>query len=265
MKRYTKLLSFLLLGLCLVLNSCSEEEIDTEDNSLNIVTNLDIRQGSQLKSSTTYSNNNFLIINAIDASIQASINGVTDEGELNQIFMNYINEHEGLTYDSNEIDERMFSSSFNDFIEVIQNTNSYENYQDYVVELTNAQKNIEDSLTDEFEILRANELLDFQLDLVYYFNDLASQINNGDGQTVTNGWWSDWGRCAAGTLGGYLTGGAAGCALVGTLGAVIGAAATAPIGGLPGAVVGGIAGCAIGGTVGAIGGALTGAATFCDE
>lgn len=57
-------------------------------------------------------------------------------------------------------------------------------------------------------------------------------------------WWDRWGKCAAGTIGGAITGGLSGCAV-----------SAVPTAGF---------GCPAGATVGAIWGALTGAATFCD-
>lgn len=65
------------------------------------------------------------------------------------------------------------------------------------------------------------------------------------------GWWESWGKCAAATVGGYLSGGLVGCGIGGGVGAAIG--------GPPGAA----AGCAAGAAVGAIGGALKGAVATC--
>lgn len=65
------------------------------------------------------------------------------------------------------------------------------------------------------------------------------------------GWWQKWGKCVAGTLGGYYGGALAGCAVGGGVGATA-------------AGVGAVPGCAVGAAVGAIGGALTGAASSCD-
>lgn len=73
------------------------------------------------------------------------------------------------------------------------------------------------------------------------------------------GWWCSWGKCAASIVGGSMTGGAAGCAAVGGLGAMIGTA----VAGAPGTAAGGIGGCVAGGIVGFIGGGLTGAVLAC--
>jgi hypothetical protein len=58
------------------------------------------------------------------------------------------------------------------------------------------------------------------------------------------GWWSCWGKCVAGTVGGAITGGLGGCAI-----------SAVPTAGF---------GCPVGAVVGAIGGGLTGAAASCD-
>jgi hypothetical protein len=65
------------------------------------------------------------------------------------------------------------------------------------------------------------------------------------------GWWSDWGKCAAGILGGAVVTGAT----LGLGGAVVGTVALPVVGTVSGAVVGAVAG--------AIGGGLTGAAEYC--
>lgn len=65
------------------------------------------------------------------------------------------------------------------------------------------------------------------------------------------GWWESWGKCAAATVGGYLSGGLVGCGIGGGVGAAIG--------GPPGAA----GGCVAGAAVGAIGGALKGAVATC--
>jgi hypothetical protein len=262
MKKYTKFLPFLLLGLCLVLNSCSPEdsEVKTSGNDLQ---NEAIFTSNQIlnKSSTSINDN---IIMALDTSIKASINGVTDEELLGTIFMDNIIKNGVDTFAYDDLESHEYSSEFNEVSSLIMKTETFEKSEDYQMALQSKKGELNETLVNELEIIQATALLDFQIDLINYFNDIGSQYNTGNGQTTTNGWWSDWGKCAAGVIGGYLTGGALGCGAVGGVGALVGGAATAPIGGLPGVVVGGIAGCAIGGTIGAIGGALTGSAMFCD-
>lgn len=77
------------------------------------------------------------------------------------------------------------------------------------------------------------------LNFVDHNQDLF-QVSSNDGRV--QGWWDDWGKCAAGTIGGVLTGGLAGAG-VGSVVPIIGTTA--------------------GGIVGAIGGGLTGAAASC--
>lgn len=67
---------------------------------------------------------------------------------------------------------------------------------------------------------------------------------------VPYGWWSDWGKCVAGTVGGAVTG----AGTLGIAGAGVGVAG-GPWGAGAGAVGGGI--------IGGVGGALTGAAASC--
>ena len=73
------------------------------------------------------------------------------------------------------------------------------------------------------------------------------------------GWWSCWGKCAAGTVGMAGSIAIGGCGAGAALGGAVGALA-AGIGAVPGA----IAGCLAGSVVGAIFGTLLGQATFCN-
>lgn len=90
---------------------------------------------------------------------------------------------------------------------------------------------------------------------IEFVRDNSDVINTGFENPAfggrVQGWWSDWGKCAAGILGGAATTGttlALGGALVGTV--------TLPI-------VGTVSGAVLGAVVGAIGGGLTGAAQYC--
>jgi hypothetical protein len=84
--------------------------------------------------------------------------------------------------------------------------------------------------------------------------DILEQHNatfGGASQAKCSGWWSCWGQCVAGTIGGAVTG----AATLGIAGAAVGTV-TVP-------VVGTIALGAVGTIAGGIGGALTGAAASC--
>lgn len=83
--------------------------------------------------------------------------------------------------------------------------------------------------------------------------------HSGKGAQRCNSWWSSWGKCATGIIGGWITGAIGGCAGLGGVGAAAGA-----IVGPEGVPIGAVAGCVVGGIVGEIGGALVGAATSCD-
>lgn len=92
------------------------------------------------------------------------------------------------------------------------------------------------------------ELITFRYELR---DDRTVEVSKlGASGITTYGWWSDWGKCAAGIGGGAITG-------AGSLG-------TAAAGvGLAGGPWGAGAGAIGGGIVGGVGGALTGAAAAC--
>ncbi|WP_299127563.1 hypothetical protein [uncultured Winogradskyella sp.] len=84
--------------------------------------------------------------------------------------------------------------------------------------------------------------------------DILEQHNStyrSSSQVKCSGWWSCWGQCVAGTIGGAVTG----AATLGIAGAAVGTV-TVP-------VVGTVALGAVGTIAGGIGGALTGAAASC--
>jgi hypothetical protein len=79
MKRYTKLLSFLLLGLCLVLNSCSEEtESNGNPNYFDSTTTLNIKkhlEKSKRGSDNFQSKGSFDFTNTVGDSVKVRVVG----------------------------------------------------------------------------------------------------------------------------------------------------------------------------------------------
>lgn len=90
----------------------------------------------------------------------------------------------------------------------------------------------------------------FTKDLLARVTGEEEEREESDPQEDDEGWWESWGRCAAGTVGGAITAGAAGCWGGATSGIWVGPK-------------GAVTGCAVGGTVAAIGGALVGAQQAC--
>ncbi len=251
----------IVLFLGCLLWSCSPEEgaltISGDENRIQDI--------STVSSTQTYSEANYSgVILAIDAAIQASISGVEDTNELSQIFIDQLESNSFTTFINQGLPVNSYSQEFYNVANIISNTSTYESHSDYSAMLLQQQQIVSETITNEEEATQAITIINFQLELINYFNDIAISNGGSGGQTTTNGWWSDWGKCAAGILGGAITGGAIGCGAVGSVGALVGAAVTVPAGSVPGAVVGGLAGCAVGGIAGQIGGALTGAAMFCD-
>lgn len=134
-------------------------------------------------------------------------------------------------------------------IESINEFGSLSDYQTYLDSQFNAIVAEDLSLTDKDFLLTYIVSYKVTLDFVENNSDLLASTNQVNGRT--QGWWDDWGKCAAGIVGSAITTGAT----LGLGGAAVGTVA------LP--VVGTVSGAAVGAVAGAIGGALVGAATFC--
>ena len=118
-----------------------------------------------------------------------------------------------------------------------------------LISLFEIEEYLDTEFNDYFTQDMSVEDKDFILTFIVSYKESLTFINaNPDLFTTslvngrTNGWWDDWGKCAAGTVGGILTGGLGGAA--------IGSAVP-------------IIGTITGGVVGAVGGGLTGAAAAC--
>jgi hypothetical protein len=112
-------------------------------------------------------------------------------------------------------------------------------------------------LNNKFNYIKNNHNIDgfdkdFLLTYIVTFKvALEHTFNSFPTNARVAGWWSSWGKCASGILGGGLTG----AVTFGLGGAVVGTVA------LP--IIGTVSAGTVGLVVGGIGGALTGAATFC--
>lgn len=265
MKKYTKFLPFLLLGLCLLLNSCSSEseiiDQETGSNDLNFA-----------KSSSFVASNqsNQKILDLLEDTVSQKLQNIELSNEqLGDYFEEYLGEREIETVDtSTEKTEPyiQFNQQELNYLAFIENDIfNHDTPSDYIISLT-AKK---ESLRKDGDITEPHKavIMDyftFQIDFVNWMEYIDLEYNDIETKSCCQ-WWDDWGRCAAAIIGGALTGGVGGCAGGAGVGAIIGAAATSWTGifGFAGAAGGAIIGCIAGGVAGAIGGGLTGAVVAC--
>ncbi|MGJ8683393.1 MAG: hypothetical protein ACSHWW_02135 [Nonlabens sp.] len=258
MKKYFKFLPVLFFGLCLVLNSCSKESESLNSNQNNVA-----------KSSNDNISN---ILSSLDFAVQAKIenNNLSDE-ELSTMFINHLQSINGLVVEVDSSPTNIESMELSDdywlAASLIHDVSGYSTSDDYKNALNLLSSDLSNYDLTASELTTTQGNISFMLAFVDYMESLSLQetaiiSKSGD----CDGWWSCWGKCAAGTIGGALTGGVAGCAALGGIGAAIGAAVTiwAGPGAAGGAGVGAAAGCIVGGAVGSIGGGLAGAAASCD-
>jgi hypothetical protein len=261
-KKYTKFLPFLLLGLCLVLNSCSSEseiiDQETESNDLKFA-----------KSSSFVASNqsNQKILDLLeDTFLQRLQNIELTNEQLGNYFEEHLENREIETVDTS-IDKTEPYIQFNqlelNYISFIKNDIFNHNTpSDYIMSLTAKKESLkkDGNITDSHKAVII-DYFTFQIDFVNWMEYIDLQYNDIE----TQSWWDDWGRCAASIIGGALTGGVGACVGGAGVGAIIGAAATFWTGvfGFAGAAGGAIVGCIAGGVAGAIGGGLTGAVTGC--
>lgn len=238
--------------------ACNDE---TENKGINLVDN---------------SENISKLINSIDFVFKKHIeNRNLSEENLGKLFIQKakrnglriieINNDEPLVRSSSE--EATFSSEYWAFSDEIKDAKNFLSEEEYKNNLLNLKKNIINSDISQEEKQLLVDNIGFMVAFVDWMGTLESQYTNkllsvktrglqpddqksGD-QQKCDGWWSCWGKCVAGTLGGAITGGAT----LGVAGAAIGTV-TVP-------VIGTISAGAVGAVAGAIGGGLTGAAASC--
>lgn len=238
----------------------------SNDNESTKPINSEKQVNSKLKSA---SREIYDIVDVFSITIDKKIsNPELSDNELGEIFLNEVKERGVKVQDVSVLKNINLSEEFASYSNKIKHSD-FDNYNNYIDYLYNLNKEIDNN---DFLTFEEKNILGIQISFSLSFLDMLniknSEMNFNEKSVITtygNGksWWDRWGKCAAGVVGGYLTGGTAGCVGVGGLGAVVGGAAGMGIGSVPGAVVGGVGGCAVGGAIGAIGGALTGAATFC--
>ncbi|WP_419869252.1 hypothetical protein [Chryseobacterium sp. CT-SW4] len=181
----------------------------------------------------------------------------------------YIKTNEGKTIPQDQIDQYVLdvlvkngvgiqtetpknlelSGEFYSQASIIAYTKDFNDENEYLLFLDNKQKEIIESKLTSTEKQILIEEIEFQGQLVKALVALDQKYNPN--AVSKKGWWGSWGKCAAGILGGAVTG----AGTLGLAGAAVGTVA------LP--VVGTVSAGAVGAIAGAVGGGLTGAATFC--
>lgn len=225
--------------------SCSEDtdavQIDLVDNSENINK----------------------LINSFDVLVKKSIQNPSLSNEkLGELFIEE-SRNRGLSifevntnsFAKTSEETSTFSIEYLAFSSQIQNANSFLTKEEYKTSLTQLNSDVLNSTIsiEEKQILVDN--IGFMNAFVDWMDTLETQTANKSSflaKSDCDGWWSCWGKCAAGTIGGAGAG-----ALAGAVAPAAGCTLVLP-------VIGTVACGTVGGIVGGISGGLTGAAASCD-
>ncbi|EON76356.1 hypothetical protein ADIS_3159 [Lunatimonas lonarensis] len=133
---------------------------------------------------------------------------------------------------------------------------SHSTHQIYIETLSKLKISTDGSRMSQME----KDLVVENINFMNSFVNWMESTNNALGTSATcNGWWSCWGKCAAGVLGSGITGGIGGCATGALVGGAVGTVAPGIGNG-----VGVVSGCVAMGVIGGIGGALLGASSYCE-
>jgi len=137
------------------------------------------------------------------------------------------------------------------YMDIIGDVHSAIDHEHYKRRLVELEKVVVTSRLPVREEQLLVENIRFMLSFVEWMEALDGKYSGSNDQVSfvllkkeEKSWWKRWGKCAAGVVGGTITGGIAGCGVGGSFGA--------------------IPGCVAVGVVGAIGGGLVGAAASCD-
>lgn len=149
------------------------------------------------------------------------------------------------------------SNEYYDMSATIRNTNLHSTNQAY----QNSIISLEELVKFSNLALHEKQIL---IDNIRFMDSFVNWMQHtetayGTYSSSCTGWWSCWGKCAAGAIGSGITGGIGGCATGGMVGGAVGTV-------VPGVgnAVGIISGCVAVGVIGIVGGGLVGAATFCN-
>ncbi|MFC4874569.1 hypothetical protein [Negadavirga shengliensis] len=212
------------------------------------------------------------MIQSFDKTLAALLEGETElsEEDLGDIFLkeardagleivSYKDHHPNARTSSDGI---VYSDAFYDYSRLIAQPTSYNSSGGYSVSLSNAITEVRYSNMPLYERQILVDNMMFMDSFVNWMN-YANYTYTGGGYTVImgcDGWWSCWGRCAAGTMGSALTGAIVGCGV----GAAVGGAVGTVVPGV-GTATGVIVGCAAAGVIGLVGGGMEGAAKYCES
>ncbi len=234
---------FLMLVLAMGFNSCSVED----DNKL--------EETQLVDNSETIAK----LINSFDLVVKESVaNPNLSDEELDELFieesikngLNILETNLENTSVKSNSEGLTFSNEYLNFSNEIENAGSFSTKEEFKNNLTDLNTSVlkSDILIAEKQLLIDN--IGFMIAFVDWMETLENNQSSKSSfvlRSDCDGWWTCWGKCTSGVIGGGLTGGLAGCG--------IGAAA--------GLVVLSIPGCGVGAIIVGIGGALTGAAAVC--
>jgi len=257
-----KYISKIAFAIILTIFACSKEQ---QDDQVSLIDN---------------SENINKLINSFDIVLKEYIsNPNLSEDSLGNLFieesrkngLRIIEIEQNSDLDKSNDNNTVLSNEYVRYSNTIKKANTFATKEEYKNSLHNLYNDV---IGSNISIEEKQSLVDnigFMLAFVDWMGTLENSVSKANlvskAENECDGWWSCWGKCVAGTLGGVLTGALGGCGV----GAGVGAAAGAAIAAVPslgiataaGAGVGAVVGCAAGGIVGAIGGGLTGAAASC--
>lgn len=238
--KYISKIAFAII-LSLTFFSCSEDDNKLEETQL-------------IDNSETIAK----LINSYDKTIKTvNLSNKLSDEEIGDIFIQEV-KNQGLivakinnTLNKNSNDYDQSSNEYKEFALELIDASSFSSKEEYKNHLSNLLENVKGS---NLNISEKQTLVDNIL-LTNAFVDWMETLNTTNKSNTfsksSGGWWSSWGKCVAGILGGAGTG----ALTFGLAGAAVGTVA------LP--IIGTVSAGAVGAIGGAIAGGLTGAASSC--
>jgi hypothetical protein len=182
------------------------------------------------------------LINALDATIiegkkLKTVKNTISEEYLRDMFLVQLSK-EGI--EATSATPQNYSKTYLSYIQSMPSSDTFTNVEDFVAHLRGMQKQCNSVLTSDLEIQDFLDKSEFMIQFTTYLKN--NQSSFGVYGNKCDGWWGCWGKCAAGIVGGVLTGGLGGAA-VGSVVPVLGTAWGAAIGVVGGGLTGAAASC----------------------